>query len=86
MEKSKENTVSIRLIKEGKNPKNWIEMTSVNDIYKQALLLDKKGRKKLLKGFRDMMEVAVNYKKACDAMVENGDSGLDVTVFKWCDD
>ena len=25
-----------------------------------------------------MMEVAVNYKKACDAMVENGDSGLDV--------
>ena len=48
MEKSKENTVSIRLIKEGKNPKNWIEMTSVNDIYRRGFDIMRLITKKML--------------------------------------
>ena len=79
--------MEISMIKKGTEGdlKNWIEMKTVNDIYQQALLLNKKDRKKLFKEFGKMNEASVLYKKECDSLI-GSDSKLECKVFKWCKD
>lgn len=85
--KKEEHFIEIGIIKKGTDPKleTWIEMFTVDDIFQQALLLNKKDRKKLFKEFSMTTEQSVKYKKACDKLI-NKDSGLKMDGFKWCND
>ena len=84
---TKQHEFTLGIIKNGTDPNNkvWIEMTTVNDIFKQAFLLNKKDRKKMFKEFAKMMEFSVLYKKAADEFVKS-DSEIEVQNFMWCND
>ena len=83
----KKHQFTLGIIKKGTDVDNkvWIEMATVNDIFKQALLLNKKDRKKMFKEFAKMNEVSVLYKKSADEMIK-GDSKIEVQNFMWCND
>jgi len=75
------------LIKKGTDPdlETWVEMFTVNDIFQQALLLNKKERKKMFRELRLLTEQSVAYKKACDKLIKR-DSKLEIPSFRWCND
>tara|TARA_R110002074_G_scaffold186315_1_gene351639 strand:+ start:150 stop:413 length:264 start_codon:yes stop_codon:yes gene_type:complete len=79
--------VEIGVIKKGTDNdlKTWVEMFTANDIYQQALLLNKKDRKKMFKELHLLTEQSVAYKKACNELIK-GDSKLQIESFKWCND
>lgn len=79
--------LEFHMIKKGteNEPKNWLEMSSVNDIFQQALLLNKEERKKLYYEFAESLELSVSSIKACEEDIKDL-TEIKLDVFRWCND
>lgn len=82
MEAKKEHSFSIKVTKEGTEPKIWHKMETVNDIYQQACLLSEKECAKMLEQFKESIELAVSMRQACEDEL-TAPSELKLPYFRW---
>ena len=81
-EKKKEHSFSLKVSKDGIEPKIWYKMETINDIYQQACLLNEKDCNKMLEQFKEAIELAVSMRQACEAELTEP-SDLKLPYFRW---
>lgn len=76
-----DKTFTLQVSKKGYKPKEFIKMTSVDDIYQQACLLNEEDRNKMLSQFKESINLAVNMRKACE--LESKKDDIKLPFFSW---
>lgn len=84
----KKAEMTIQMIKKGTEDSQepWVEMFTVEDIFKHACTLSEEDRKKMFQEFKQMNEMLIAVKELAE--LESGGEKVDlgVGVFRWRND